>query len=101
MPGPAWKTAELDLASPDLAPLVPRYLSGWLGLLGLGELGLTGAMQTRLTVQDGEVVRAQSSLREVSISDAKSRFPDRPHRRRSVFSAATPVSVDCAGGADR
>ena len=86
------ETAELDFASPDLAPLVPRYLSGWLGLLGLGELGLTGAMRTRLTVQDGEVVRAQSSLREVSISDAKSRFRIDRIDGDPVFSAAAPVS---------
>jgi hypothetical protein len=83
--------AELDIASPDLAPLVPRYLSGWLGVFGLADLELAGSMQARLSVQDGELARAQASLREMSIGDAKNRFRFDGIEGDPVFSAAAPA----------
>lgn len=68
------RDADLRMESADMAPLRPRYLSGWLGLFGLSELGLQGTARARIRMQGGELVGAEAELREVSVIDAQQRF---------------------------
>ncbi|WP_176943712.1 hypothetical protein [Pseudoxanthomonas sp. CF125] len=85
------RDADLRMESADMAPLRPRYLSGWLGLFGLGELGLQGAASARMQVQGGELIRAEAQLREVSVIDAQQRFRFDGLSGNPVFSAGPPV----------
>ncbi len=85
------RDADLRLRSDDLAPLRPRYLSGWLGLLGLGELQLRGALSARMVIQQGDLVRAETELREVSVIDAQQRFRFEGLGGDPVFSADAPA----------
>ncbi|WP_163840973.1 hypothetical protein [Pseudoxanthomonas sacheonensis] len=85
------RDADLRMESADMAPLRPRYLSGWLGLFGLGELDLQGAASARMQVQGGELIRAEAELREVSVVDAQQRFRFDGLGGNPVFSAGAPV----------
>jgi hypothetical protein len=85
------READLRLRSDDLAPLRPRYLSGWLGLFGLGELQLRGALSARMIVRQGDLVRAETELREVSVIDAQQRFRFEGLGGDPVFSANAPA----------
>jgi hypothetical protein len=66
--------ADLRLHSPDIAPLRSRYLSGWLGLFGLSELQMSGALSARARIQAGQLRSAGAELAEVSLRDAQDRF---------------------------
>ncbi|MEO8366017.1 MAG: hypothetical protein ABI538_07405 [Pseudoxanthomonas sp.] len=83
--------ADLHVQSGDLAPLRPRYLSGWLGMAGLSELHLHGAINAHVRMQEGAMVLADADLREVSVVDAQQRFRFDGLNGRPVFSAHTPV----------
>ena len=86
--------ADLRLESGDIAPLRPRYLSGWLGLFGLSELQLRGALSAHVQMQDGELIGAEADLREVSVMDAQQRFRFDGLSGKPVFSAHAPVNSD-------
>jgi len=88
------RDADLRVESPDVAPLRPRYLSGWLGLLGLGELQLQGGASAQLRMRGGELASAEAELREVSVIDAQQRFRFDGLSGKPVFSAGS--SVDSA-----
>ena len=66
--------ADLQLDSANLAPLRPRYLSGWLGLFGLDDMQLAGAMSAQLQVNDSGLQHAELTLHDVSLVDAQQRF---------------------------
>ena len=93
--------ADLRVQSSDLAPLRPRYLSGWLGMAGLSELQLHGAMTAQVRMQDGAMVLADADLREVSMIDAQQRFGFDGLNGRPVFSSHAPAqsSLRWRGGA--
>lgn len=84
--------ADLQLDSADLAPLRPRYLSGWLGLLGLGEMQLGGAMSAHVRVSDAGLQQAELMLRTVSLVDAQQRFRVEGLSGDPAFSSAGTVS---------
>lgn len=88
------RDADIQVESADMASLRPRYLSGWLGLFGLGELRLQGAMSAQLQMQGGELVRATADLREVSVIDAQQRFRFDGLNGTPVFSASAAVDSD-------
>lgn len=85
------RDADLRMESADMAPLRPRYLSGWLGLFGLSELQLRGGANVRLRMQDGELVSAEAELREVSVIDAQQRFRFDGLSGSPAFSAGAAV----------
>jgi hypothetical protein len=85
------RDADLRMESADMAPLRPRYLSGWLGLFGLSELGLQGAASARMRMQGGELIGAEAELREVSVIDAQQRFRFDGLSGRPAFSAGAGV----------
>ncbi len=88
------RDAELQVESADMASLRPRYLSGWLGLFGLSELQLHGAMSAQVLMRGGELVRAAADLREVSVIDAQQRFRFDGLSGTPVFSAGPAVDSD-------
>ena len=85
------RDADIQVESADMVPLRPRYLSGWLGLFGLGELQLQGAMSAQVQMRSGELVRAAADLREVSVIDAQQRFRFDGLTGTLVFSAGPAV----------
>ena len=88
------RDAEIALHSGNIAPLRSRYLSGWLGLLGLGELELRGAFSAHLAMQGGEVVAAEAQLDEIAVRDAQQRFGFEGLGGKPVYSATTPVKSE-------
>lgn len=92
---------DLDLHSDDLKPLRDGYLTGFLGLAGLGQLQLSGAMQARLRMAGGELRAADASLQEVAIDDPQGRFRFDGLTGNLRYSADAPVASALAwsGGA--
>ncbi len=85
--------AKLDIAirSADMTPLRERYLSGWLGLFGLGEVGLKGAMDLDIKIRDGVLTQADAQLRDVNLGDPDERFVFNGLQGDVRFSAGEPV----------
>ena len=86
----------LDLAvrSADMTTLPQRYLSGWLGLFGLGQIDLNGAMDLRLQVRDGILAVADAALHDVDIRDPQQRFVFDGLQGDVRYSAAAPVTSE-------
>lgn len=70
----ALRDLDMSAASRDIAPLREAYLSGWLGLAGLGEVALAGAIDAHLQMRDGELRIADARLHDVAVRDAQQRF---------------------------
>ncbi|HJR74961.1 MAG TPA: hypothetical protein VJ806_15145 [Luteimonas sp.] len=84
----------LEVSSRDIEPLRQRYLSGWLGLVGLNELAMSGAMQARLRIGAGGLSAAEASLQDVAVRDAQQRFAFEGLDGDLRFSAAAPVNSE-------
>ncbi len=82
---------DIDIHSADMAPLRERYLSGWLGLFGLGEVGLKGAMGLSIQMRDGVLTHADATLRDVNLGDPDERFVFNGLQGDVRFSAGAPV----------
>jgi len=65
---------DLRMRSGDISPLRERYLSGWLGLFGLGDLELAGALDLNLRVDDSRLVALDAGLHEMALRDPQGRF---------------------------
>ncbi|MEO7258008.1 MAG: hypothetical protein ABIW35_00375, partial [Luteimonas sp.] len=86
------RALDLHLSSDDVSPLRERYLSGWLGLVGMADLELAGAFDADLRVEDGRLQRASANLREVDLRDPQGRFRFDGLSGTPRFSAGAPVS---------
>ena len=86
------RDADVSLHSRNIEPLRPRYLSGWLGLFGLGGLQLQGALSAHLALHGGEVTLAEAQLDDISLLDAQQRFRFEGLSGKPAYSATTPVS---------
>ena len=64
----------LDVGSLDMSPLRQRYLSGWMGLFGLGDVDLHGKMDLHVEAQGGALSRIDAILRGVDLRDPARRF---------------------------
>ena len=82
---------DLRVHGGDLAPWPARYLSGWLGPAGLGELALKGALDGDVRVADGALASAEATLRDIDATDAGGRFRFDHLAGTPRFSASTPV----------
>lgn len=91
-PDGSLRALDLQTRSGDLGPLRPRYLSGWLGLLGMGEVELRGAVDIRTRVADGQLAEVTATLRDTGLHDPASRFGFTGLRGELRYSA--DVSVD-------
>lgn len=65
---------DVDVHSTDMSPLRQRYLSGWLGLFGLGDVDLHGAMAMRVQLRDGVLQAVDAALDGVDLRDPNERF---------------------------
>jgi hypothetical protein len=75
----------------DLAPWPARYLSGWLGPAGLGELALKGGLDAGVRVADGALAAAEATLHDIDATDAQGRFRFDQLAGTPRFSASTAV----------
>lgn len=82
---------DIDIHSADMTPLRERYLSGWLGLFGLSEVGLEGAMDLTIKMRDGVLVQADAVLRDVNLGDPGERFVFNGLQGDVRFSDGAPV----------
>jgi hypothetical protein len=65
---------DVQVHSRDITPLRDRYLSGWLGLASLGDLGMRGAIDGELHVAGGQLQSARVQPHRVFLDDPKGRF---------------------------
>lgn len=82
----------LEAHSTALEALPARYLSGWLGLAGLGELALSGAATVRVDLAQGALRRLDATFDGVDLADATERF--RIDGLAGDLRVATGASVD-------
>ncbi|MFC3815888.1 hypothetical protein [Lysobacter sp. GCM10012299] len=68
------RTLDLRAHSGNLAPLRDGYLTGFLGMAGLGELQLGGAADARLRIDRGELREADFTVASATIDDPRGRF---------------------------
>mgnify|MGYP006972342504 FL=1 len=68
------RALDLRLRSTDMGPLRDRYLSGWLGVFGLGNVELSGASDLRLVVRDGRLQAVDANLHDVDLREPDDRF---------------------------
>jgi hypothetical protein len=68
------RSLDLRARSDDLTPLRDGYLTGFLGLAGLGDLQLSGAADVRLRIDEGTVHEAHFVPHAVAIDDPRGRF---------------------------
>jgi hypothetical protein len=85
------RALDVRLRSADMGPLRERYLSGWLGVLGLGDVELSGATDLRVVVRDGRLQSTEASLRGVDLREPDDRFAFRGLDGDVRFSAGAPV----------
>ncbi|MBK7206621.1 MAG: hypothetical protein IPH90_11725 [Thermomonas sp.] len=85
---------DLGVHSGDMAPLRQRYLSGWLGLFGMGGVDLHGAMDLRVQVRDGLLQVADASLDGVDLRDPEERFVFDGLQGDVRYSAGAPVQSE-------
>lgn len=64
----------LSLRSDDVSPVPERYLSGWLGLAGLGGLTMSGALALDLGIADGALSSLDLRPRALDIAAPGERF---------------------------
>ncbi|WP_368561960.1 hypothetical protein [Pseudoxanthomonas sp. UTMC 1351] len=86
--------ADLRLRSPDIAPLRARYLSGWLGLFGLSELQMSGALSAHTQIEGGQLLVAEAELAGISLRDAQDRFRFEGLSGAPKYSAGAPVESE-------
>lgn len=82
----------LQVDSHDMQPLRERYLSGWLGAVGLGDVQLRGRSRAELHLADGRLQWAEAELAGVDLVDPRGRFGFGGLAGDIRFSAAGPVS---------
>jgi hypothetical protein len=93
-PDASLRSLDLDVRSRDMTPLRQRYLSGWLGLFGLGEVDLRGAMDLKVRMRDGALQAADAVLHGVDLRDPTERFVFDGLRGDVGFSAGAPVDSE-------
>ncbi len=92
---------DLKLNLPDLAPLRDGYLSGWLGMAGLGDLKLGGAMDASVHMRGGQLADADLRMSGVNLEDADGRFSFTGMNGDVALSGSAPVTsaLQWSGGA--
>ena len=88
------RALDLQLHSSDMGPLRDRYLSGWLGVFGLGNVDLSGASDLHIAMRDGALQSVDANLHGVDLREPDDRFGFRGLDGDVRFSASTPVSSE-------
>ena len=86
------RALDLRLSSADASPLRDRYLSGWLGLIGMADLELSGAFDADVRVEGGRLRSASANLHDIDLRDPQGRFRFDGLSGTPRFSAGAPVS---------
>lgn len=87
----ALSSMAVDAGSRDMSPLRQRYLSGWMGLFGLGDVDLHGAMDLHVEAQGGGLSRIDAILHGVDLRDPARRFVFDGLDGDVRYSASAPV----------
>ena len=82
---------DLQLHSEDASPLAGRYLSGWLGLAGLADLTIDGAIDADVRIADGALQSGSVQLHGVDLREPADRFRFEALTGTVVFSGGTSV----------
>ncbi len=82
---------DLRLQSADLRPLRDAYLSGWLGMAGLGGLQLEGSMEATVIMREGALADAMVRVHQVDLADPDGRFAFSGVDGHLEFSVTQPV----------
>ena len=85
------RSMAVDVGSRDMSPLRQRYLSGWMGLFGLGDVDLLGAMDLHVEMQGGALSRIDAVLQGVDLRDPTRRFVFDGLAGDLRYSASAPV----------
>jgi hypothetical protein len=85
------RALDLRLHSTEMRPLRDRYLSGWLGVFGLGDVELSGATDLHLVMRGGLLQSADAKLHGVDLREPDDRFAFRGLDGDVRFSAGAPV----------
>ncbi len=88
----ALEALSVQARSADMAPLRPRYLSGWMGLAGLGDVDLHGAIEVDARVDAGQLAGIDAVLRDVDLRDPAGRFVFDGLAGDLRYSARAPVA---------
>lgn len=83
---------DVRVRSDDMTPLRTRYLSGWMGLVGLGNVDLHGAMGLEARVASGRLSNVDAHLQGVDLRDPDGRFVFDGLRGHLRYSAGAPVT---------
>ena len=86
------RALDLQLHSSDMGPLRDRYLSGWLGVFGLGNVDLSGATDLRIAMRDGALQSVDANLHGVDLREPDDRFGFRGLDGDVRFSGSSPVA---------
>ncbi|MFT4178047.1 MAG: hypothetical protein QM612_01065 [Thermomonas sp.] len=81
----------VEAGSRDMTPLKARYLSGWMGLFGLGEVDLHGALDLHAEVTNGALSKMEARMRGVDLRDPGERFVFEGLQGEVRYSAGAPV----------
>lgn len=100
-PDASLRSLQARLRSDNAAPLGERYLSGWLGLVGLQEMQLQGGMRAEFAIANGQLQRIATQLQHVHVTDAQQRFAITDAHGSVAFSADAPVSSALSIGASQ
>jgi hypothetical protein len=87
-------TLDLRLQSPDLKPLRDAYLSGWLGMAGMGDLQLEGSMEATVQMREGALADAMFRVHGMSTAEPDGRFAFSGLDGNVEFSATRPVNSE-------
>ena len=88
------RALDLRLRSSAMGPLRERYLSGWLGVLGLGNVELSGASELHLSMRDGALQSVDANLHGVDLREPDDRFAFHGLDGEVRFSASAPVASE-------
>jgi hypothetical protein len=77
--------------SDDMTPLKPRYLSGWMGVMGMGDVTLHGALDLDAQVNADGLAAVNAQLHGVDLQDPNGRFVFDGLRGDLRYSAGAPV----------
>ena len=91
----------VSLRSDDASPLPERYLSGWLGLVGLGGLAMSGALEVDLELADGALAAfdLRPRMLDIAAADGRFRFDDLDGRARLVADGSADSELRWRSGA--
>lgn len=90
-PDGALHALDMEVDSDDLSPLTDRYLSGWLGSFGLGQLTLKGRMNTRLHLDASGMRGFDAHFDQVDVNEPGGKFRFDRLDGDLRFSADAPV----------